>query len=119
MHGIKVKDVLNQRLKTIQAMAPAMLISYEVRESDDGEYGIITVTDQDSGQVGNDFIETDKSWKRKNAVYQYNEAAMEGHRVTVIAPDSVFPFVKAIISRDGNSSIVLNSYGKLGITIRA
>lgn len=118
MPGSEVRDVLDQRLEMIRTMAPSMLIRYDIIESEFGEFGFIILTDQDSGLVGIDFIETDMSWRRENAVDQYNEAVIEGHLVTVIAPDDVLPSIRALISRSGNLSIVLTSYGEVGITIR-
>ncbi len=74
MPRLEVEEVLDQRLKMIRAMAPALQIVHDVRESDHGKYGFVTMTDRDSGLVGVDFIETDISWRRENAVDQYNEA---------------------------------------------
>lgn len=103
----------------VQTMAPGLSIEFDIKKIGDEEYGVITTIDMGSGLRGLDFIETEKSWLRQYALLQYNEVVAEGYHVTVIVPDASYPALKERLARDGDPSIVLNSYGKLGITIHA
>jgi hypothetical protein len=119
MSQVGVRDILLQRVEMIRTMAPGLSVVYDIRENEGEEYAVITTTDKDSGLKGLDFIETEKSWLRRYALLQYNETVAEGYRVTVIVPDAAYPSLKERLARGGDPSIVLNSYGELGISRRA
>jgi hypothetical protein len=110
-----VADIMQQRIVMLRTMAPGMLIKSEIRRKEGDEYGVISTIDENSGLRGLDFIETEKSWLRQYALVQYNKAAAEGYRVTVIVPDTSHLALKKRLAQEGDSSVVINSYGELGI----
>ena len=109
-----VDGIIQQRIAMIHTMAPGLSIEFQIRKKEGEEYGLITTIDENSGLRGLDFVETEKSWRRRYALLQYNEAVANGYRVTVIVPDKSYPALKERLAQGGSSSIVLNSYGDLG-----
>jgi hypothetical protein len=114
-----VGDIMQQRIVMIRTMAPGLSIESDIRKKEGEEYGVIATIDEDSGLKGMDFIETKKSWLRQYAMIQYNKAVAEGYRVTVIVPDTSYPALKERLAQEGDPSVVINSYGELGITTSA
>jgi hypothetical protein len=120
MARVRIRDVVDQRIAMLQTMAPSLTIRYDLREEGGEEYGVVSTVDQDTGLKGLDFLETEESWQRRNALLQYAHAVSEGFRVTVIVPDSSYPALSDLLSRrQGLSAVVLNSYGQLGIKVVA
>ena len=61
-----------------------------------------------------EFVESEESLTRPGALEQFNEATSSGCRALVIVPDEARSAAE-LLSRGGNPSIELVSYGVVGI----
>lgn len=109
---IDVEDVILQRIDQLEEDEPELEMDYELIAPDN--YGVITVLTED-GAIGAEFIESDISWARNDAVEEYNEAARDGLYVVVIVPNDAYLPTLDRISRRGRGNIAVYSYESLGI----
>jgi hypothetical protein len=115
MPKINIEDIIEQRLEIIQTETPGLTTIYDIEESEETEWGVITITEEDGRPSGFEFIETHESLMRPTATDQYSEAATAVGRVVVIVPDSAYEKAADMLSRLGNPSIELVGYGVIGI----
>jgi hypothetical protein len=86
---------------------------------EEGAWCLITIRDEGSGEgLEYDFIETEESWKRPDAVLEYNEAAYEQVEVVVIVPDHSFDEVVALVTRAGYLGIIISDYSAMALSPR-
>lgn len=80
---------------------------------------LLTIRDDASGEaLEYDFIETEDSWKRPDAVLEYNEAAYEQVEVVVIVPDSSFEETVELVTRAGYLGIFISDYSAMALAPR-
>ncbi len=113
-----VEEVTLQRIEMIQTENPDLSTKYDLEEDDRDEWCVITILDDNDRIMGYEFVETSESWKRTDALDQYNEMAKEGHRVAVVVPDKVFEKVADMLDDDGDPNVELFSYADLGVVVR-
>lgn len=87
---IDIRNALATRAENLTSRNPDLAVQYTVYTDDRNEWGIMHVLGQDDKVVGVEFFETEDSWKRPNAVRDYNLAVDEGYPVSVVVPDSAF-----------------------------
>ena len=75
---------------------------------------IAVLVDHDTSS-GAEFVESDLSWVRGDAVIEYNDAADEGLYVAVIVPNEGFFSMMDRVNKAGRENIVVYSYESLGI----
>jgi hypothetical protein len=109
---IDVEDVILQRIDQLEEDEPELETDYELIAPDN--YGVITVLTE-AGVIGAEFVESDISWARNDAVEEYNEAASDGIYVVVIVPNEAYFPALDRISRRGKGNIEVFSYESLGI----
>lgn len=109
---IDVEDVILQRIEQIEEDDPELDTDYELIAPDNR--GVITVLEEEIA-IGAEFVESDLSWVRRDALRDYNDAADEGLYVAVIVPNEGFLHMMERVTRLGRDNIVVYSYESLGI----
>lgn len=109
---IDVEDVILQRLEQLEEDDPELETDYELIAP--ANRGVITIQ-SDGDTIGAEFVESDLSWLRDDAVEEYNDAVDEGLYVAVIVPNEGFFTVLDRVNKEGRENIVVYSYESLGI----
>ncbi len=109
---IDIEDVILQRIEQIEEDDAELEADYELIAPDNR--GVITVS-YDLLPIGAEFIESDLSWAREDAVEEYGFAADEGLYVVVIVPNEGYLSIRERITRKGRAGINVYSYESLGI----
>jgi hypothetical protein len=109
---IDVEDVILQRLDQLEEDEPGLETDYELIAPDN--YGVISVLTEE-GLIAAEFVESDLSWARNDAIEEYNEVAKDGLYVVVIVPNEAYFEAMNRISRRGRGNIEVYSYEALGI----
>jgi len=65
--------------------------------------------------VGFEFLETEDSWKRPDALLQYFEASNDGYYVGVVVPEECTEEITDMIYSRGEEPVTVLSYESLGI----
>ncbi len=110
---IDVEGIIRQRLDALRSDDPDIDVEYDIIE--DGDWGFITILDDELEPMAFEFVESQLSWKRGEAVEEYNNLAGDGFDVAVIAPDETFLDLNALLASKGDPNIGLFSYSSLGI----
>ena len=113
-----IEEVTLQRIEMIQTENPDLSTKYDLEEDEQDEWCIITILDDNDRVLGYEFVETLESWKRKDALFHYNDMAKEGFRVAVVVPDKVFEKVADMLDNDGDPNVELFSYTDLGVEVK-
>lgn len=74
--------------------------------------------DSSGNLVKAEFLETERSWKARDAVQDYNDMIDQGVEVVVIVPDIVLDAVDHHLGVFGHPDIQLASMEEVGITAR-
>lgn len=111
-----IEDLMEQRIKGMEENDQELVAEYEVMG--DGDWGLITVFDMNGLPIEFDFVESETSWQRLDAIDNYNELADEGYQVTIIVPDDSFLAVSRMVQMFGNPDISLVSQEDLEIAPR-
>ncbi|WP_019176532.1 hypothetical protein [Methanomassiliicoccus luminyensis] len=119
MVKMDVEDLTSQRMEMIQMENPDLFTRYDLEEGDEGEWALITVTDEHDRPVVFEIIESEDSWRRPDLVEKYNELAAEASQVLVILPDDIYEEAVALLEKEASRSIDLRSYGDIGLILRA
>ncbi len=90
-----------RRVDSIRRANPSVSLDYLIMDSDCGEWGVILYTDFQFATYGLDFIESSESWKRPEAVEQYNGLLNEGYCVMVYAPPESLGDLTARLKDEG------------------
>ena len=87
----------------------------EIEDSvEEGEWGLLTLRER-GNLVGFEFLETEDSWKRPDALLQYFEASNDGYYVGVIVPEENVDDVTDMVYSMGEEPVLIQSYEGLGI----
>jgi hypothetical protein len=109
---IDIEDVMLQRIEQLEEDDPDLETDYDLVV--EGNRGVITISSDDV-TIGAEFVESDLSWERGDAVEEYNDAADEGLYVAVIVPNEAFFAIMDRVNKQGRENIVVYSYESLGI----
>lgn len=119
MVKMDVEDLTSQRMEMIQMENPDLFTRYDIEEDDDGEWALITVTDEHDRPVVFEVIESEESWRRPELVEKYNEMASEASQVLVILPDDIYEEAVDLLEKEASRSVELRSYRDIGLILRA
>jgi hypothetical protein len=89
MAVIDLMNIVDQRLGDITKQNPSMTAKELYFEGEDGLWCLISIVGGGGRAIEYDFIESDNSWKRADAVSDYAQAALGQVKVLVIVPDQV------------------------------
>lgn len=109
---IDVEDVILQRIEQIEEDDPELDTDYELIAPDNR--GVIMILNEED-TIGAEFVESDLSWVRGDALEEYNDAADEGLYVAVIVPNEGYFEMIDRINKGGRENITVYSYESLGI----
>ncbi len=108
---IDIENITVQRVSILEDNEPDLKVDYEIEE---GDHGLIILS-QDDEPIGFEFIETNDSWGRPDALTQYHELASEGYYVGVIVPEESFLSVVQRIYSLGEMDITILTYRSVGL----
>jgi hypothetical protein len=116
MAVVDIVDIVDQRMAQIEEDDPDIRAEETYFTDDTGVWSLLTLYDDELEELlGFEFIETKESWRRPEAVLQYNEAAMEGFTVLVVVPDESFVEMSELLARAGDSSITISDYSAMDL----
>lgn len=111
MAQIDLEDAIELRIEMLLKNRPGLEID---RSMEEGDWALLTLTD--GGKlVGFEFLESEDSWSRPDALLQYIEAANDGFYVGIIVPSSVLDDVNELIFSMGGYPVTVFTYDDIGI----
>ncbi len=119
MAAIDIMDIADQRKAQLEKDDADVRAEETYFSGENGVWGLLTVYDDAAGELlGYEFVETTDSWKRPDAILEYNEAAMESDEVVVIVPDDSFLEAAELITRAGDLAIIISDYSAMELVPR-
>lgn len=119
MAVVDLKDIVDQRKAQIEELDAEARTEDTYFSGESGIWCLLTVwNDRFEELTEIEFIETAESWKRPDAVLEYNEAAVEEVDVLVIVPDGSFVNAAELITRAGDPGIAISDYSAIGLVPR-
>ncbi len=113
---MNIEALVEERVKNIRKRHPDMSIDYIIQEGEYGQWGVVLYTEYDFSVIGFEFIESETSWKRPEAIEEFNNLIEEGHCVVILAPSNVKNDISMMLKeKGGRSNIRLYSLEKATI----
>jgi hypothetical protein len=109
--GVEIERVMRSRAAMLMDANPDLVVEQAV---EDGDWGLLTLR-EGGNLVGFEFLETEDSWKRPDALLQYFEASNDGYYVGVIVPEQDVDEVNEMLYSRGEEPVLILSYEGLGI----
>ncbi len=120
MAVVDLVDLIDQRLAQILEDEEGVRAVETYVVGDTGVWCLLALYDEDADELfGFEFVETAESWRRPDAVLQYNEAVVEGYEVLVIVPDGAFVEMRELLARAGDMSMKISDYGAMELVPKA
>jgi hypothetical protein len=110
---IDLIDLVEQRLRDISKQNPSMTTKELYFSSEEGMYCLITITGSAGNAIEYNFIESENSWKRPEAMLEYNQAALDRVKVIVIVPDDAFPDVVIMVKNYDGLEVIVTDYSAM------
>ncbi len=112
--------LLERRIEAILRSDPSLCADYEVvRDREEGmDWGLIVIMDDTSEIVRCEFIESEVSWMRPEAIDEYNELADEGVPVTVVVPNEAFLAMSTRAQKYGSRDISVFGYDSILMRVK-
>ncbi|MBI0584742.1 MAG: hypothetical protein ISF22_11045 [Methanomassiliicoccus sp.] len=107
-----IQRMIRSRVAMLTNANPDLSIEDDVEE---GTWGLLTLRER-GHLVGFEFLETEESWKRPDAVLQYFEASNDGYYVGVLVPKRCVSRVTDLMYSMGELPVVVLTYEGLGVT---
>lgn len=118
--AVTTRELAKQRVDILRREHPDISLDCIVQDSGYGEWAIILYTEYNFDPMGFDFIESETSWQRPEAIQEYNSLIEEGYCVVVYVPKKVFKDVVDMLrTKGGRSNIRLYSQEKIAPAIMA
>jgi hypothetical protein len=111
MGAVEIERMIRSRVLMLTNVNPDLEIEDAIEE---GDWGLLTLRER-GNLIGFEFLETENSWKRPDALLQYFEASNDGYYVGVIVPDEIVEDFTDLIYSIGEEPVVILSYEGLGI----
>jgi hypothetical protein len=119
MAAIDIMDIVDQRKAQIEEDYIDVRTEDTYFTGEMGAWCLLTIHDENTGEaLEYDFIETGESWRRPDAILEYNEAAYEQVEVVVIVPDNSFDEVVVLVARAGYLGIIISDYSAMALSPR-
>lgn len=112
---VDLVNIVDQRINDITKQNPSMTAKEFYFSSEEGLWCLITIIGSSGKTIEYDFIENESSWKRPDALLEYNQAAQERIKVIVIAPDDVLADVAILVKQYDGPDIVVSDYSAMGL----
>ncbi len=111
MGPVEIQRMIRSRVTMLTNANPDLSIEDELI---DGSWGLLTLRER-GHLVGFEFLETEDSWKRPDAVIQYYEASDDGYYVGVVVPEEYYDDVIERVYTMGELPVVILTYEELGV----
>ncbi len=115
---IDLVNLVEQRLEDIREQNPILTASEFYFSGDSDLWSLITIQGRDGNVIQYEFIESETSWKRAEAVLEYNQASLEMVKVVVIVPDSVVADVLSLVRTFDGQGVLVSDYSAAGLIPR-
>lgn len=115
---IDIHDAMAQRADMVSSRNPDLIVRYSAYTDDRREWGILHILSEDQKVVGLEFFENEESWRRSNAVNDYDMAAHEGYPVAVLVPEGAFREFVDQAKRSARENFTVYSYSDFNIQPR-
>ncbi|MDW5562120.1 MAG: hypothetical protein SA339_02755 [Methanomassiliicoccus sp.] len=117
MPGTTIERIVEARLRMLEHEIPGTKTDYNIFLERRGERGEIIVSDLWDRVIYVEFVESEGSLDRPEALDQFTEVTLAGGKALVIVPDEAHSAAADLLAKDGNPSIELVSYGVVGIAV--
>ncbi|GEM_PF-961060 len=114
-----IERIVEARLRMLEHEVPGTVRDHDILSENGIDRGVITITDQEGRPLYVEFVESEDSISRPSALREYIEATGWGGKALVIVPDKAQAAATELLSKGGNPSIELVSYGVVGIYLKA
>lgn len=111
MARLDLDNAIALRTKMLLDNNPDLEIDSSVQE---GDWALLTLR-EGGVLVGFEFLETEESWTRPDALLQYFEAAKDGFYVAVIVPSETLDDITDLIFSMGEDPVAIFTYEDLAI----
>ncbi|MDW5562674.1 MAG: hypothetical protein SA339_05555 [Methanomassiliicoccus sp.] len=119
MAVVDLIDLVDQRLAQFEADEEEIRTEETYLAGETGIWCLLSIFDDGTDElIGFEFIETAESWKRPDAILEYNETVTEGFNVLVIVPDDSFVEMNELLARAGDSTIMVSDYSAMELVPR-
>lgn len=119
MAVVDLKDIVDQRIVQIEEDYADVRTEETYFFGESGVWCLLVLLDKSSGKILEyEFIETAESWRRPDAVLEYNEAAYERVDVVIVVPDQSLEEVAELVTRAGNPEIIISDYSAMELVPR-
>lgn len=99
---------VEERIHEIRKANPSVSLDYLVTDSEYGKWGVIIYFDYNFDTMAFDFIESEESWQRPEAIDQYNSFSSEGYCVVIYAPNNAMDdLIKMLRRKAGRPNLRL------------
>jgi hypothetical protein len=117
---VDVMELTKKRVESLRRKHRDISLDYIVQYTPFGNWAIILYSEYDFSLTGFDIIESRNSWKRPNAIEEYNSLIDDGYCVVVYVPSAVLSDVaKMIKDKGGRENIRLRSIDKIMPMVKA
>jgi hypothetical protein len=99
--GDNIRAQVEEKVSEIRKADPSISLDSLVTDGEYGTWGVIIYTDYTFESMGFDFIESEESWQRPEAIDQYNGFSSEGYCVVIHAPSSAMNDLVKMLKRKG------------------
>jgi hypothetical protein len=111
---VDILELAKMRVDSLRREHRDISLDYIVQYSPFGNWAIILYHEYDFSLTGFDIIESRNSWRRPDAVEEYNALVDDGYCVVVYVPDEVKgEAAKMIREKNGRENIRLRSIEKI------
>lgn len=111
---IDLQHALEERIASMMEEDGGLVASPEIMD----DWCAIHYHDSSGNMVRCEFLETERSWRNRDAVQDYNDLIDQGVEVVVIVPEAVMGAVDRYLGMFAHPDIQLSSMEEVGITAR-
>ncbi len=115
---IDLEMLIKKRIEAILRNDASLYTEYEVIKNDGMDIGVIAVMDENDLVQRCEFIESEISWMRPEAVDEYNDVADRGIPVSVIVPNEAFLAMSKMVQKYGDHDIAVFGYDSVLIRVK-
>ena len=112
-----IERVLRQRMEHLRSSSPWITAESYISHSIEGDWGLIVTIDRDSNVKQYWFFESGCSFRRQEAVDQYNTYAAAGFGVTAACPESCLSALMNRVRSESKVEVQVVSLRSLGIHV--
>ncbi|MDW5562836.1 MAG: hypothetical protein SA339_06375 [Methanomassiliicoccus sp.] len=111
MGPVDIQRMIRSRVAMLTNANPDLSIEDDLI---DGVWGLLTLRER-GHLVGFEFLETEESWRRPDAVIQYFEASDDGYYVGVVVPEDDYDEITERVYTMGELPVMILTYEGLGV----